>query len=291
MLQQKLDSLKETYESNPEELLFDLMRFSQTGRFVFRGYSREEQLLPGIIRVKDLTAFEFELLKKFEKHGSNYFHASSAIEFISIAQHYGLPTRLLDFTFNPYIALAFSLHKAKSTYNGPKEDRMYYYIMCADLDENIITENTEFDFDLNLPSALKARSFASRSLQSINFLEDLFGKRNLVSNQMMLSFAASTVTIPIFNEKVKNKALLFVDPNHTNSRIIMQQGLFMFPYDLDKDAHLNIIKKNTKIVRIHKSLRNQLLAALDVLGYNNFRLMPDLINISDTVRRKIKDDN
>ena len=69
----------------------------------------------------------------------------------------------------------------------------------------------------------------------------------------------------------------------------MQQGLFMFPYTLDKQEHLDIIKDNSKVIRVHKSLREPLLNYLDTLGINAFRIMPDLSSVCAAVERKVKD--
>ena len=66
----------------------------------------------------------------------------------------------------------------------------------------------------------------------------------------------------------------------------MQQGLFMFPYTLDEDEHQEILDKNSYCIKIHKNLRYKLIQYLDVLGYNTFRLMPDLSSICEAVKRR-----
>ena len=70
----------------------------------------------------------------------------------------------------------------------------------------------------------------------------------------------------------------------------MQQGLFMFPYELNRDKHNEIITKNTSVIQIHKSCRNGLLSYLDTIGLNSFRLMPDLQSICHAIKRKVIDD-
>lgn len=41
---------------------------------------------------------------------------------------------------------------------------------------------------------------------------------------------------------------------------------------------------------IHKNLRNELIKYLDILGYNTFRLMPDLSSICEAVKRRNVDE-
>ena len=86
------------YYNEKNQLINDLVKLASNGRFVFRGYNKQDQLLPNLIREKDFTAYEGELLNEFEKFGSHYFNATTTIDFLSYGQHYGLPTRLLDFT-------------------------------------------------------------------------------------------------------------------------------------------------------------------------------------------------
>ena len=82
--------------------------------------------------------------------------------------------------------------------------------------------------------------------------------------------------------------LFFVDPAQSNQRLVMQQGLFMFPYVLDQEEHKNIIESNTKLLKIGKKLRSELQGYLDTLGLNAFRLMPDLASVCEAVKRNVK---
>ena len=69
---------------------------ARKGCYVFRGYGKQDELFPNIIRDKDHAKQEVRLLEDFEKYGSSYFHATTPIDFMSYAQHFGLPTRLLE---------------------------------------------------------------------------------------------------------------------------------------------------------------------------------------------------
>ena len=280
-----LDTINSTDGS--QTVINRLNDLAQKGTFVFRGYGKQDELLPNIIRNENHSKIESELLHDFEKYGSNYFHASSPIDFMSYAQHFGLPTRLLDFTHNPFIALSFALYSPKSNgnYKNP-EDKDYYYIRYASLEDNLCLSSIPLkDEFFNIP-LMRTDSLATRACQCISSVSDLFGANYLDRNITSLSVFKDIEDTVKHQEMIKKRVILFIDPNQSNQRIIMQQGLFMFPYTLDATEHKKILDDNSYYIKIHKSLREDLLRYLDTLGYNAFRLMPDLSSICAAVKRK-----
>lgn len=288
--------------TNKDHLIDRLTELAVSGEWVFRGYNLQEHLLPTVIRRK-MSDSEDTLLFEFERYGAQYINASNPVDFMSYAQHFGLPTRLLDFTYNPFIALYFSLFSPKTNarYKN-QEDRDYYYIRYASTKSNIMIHHIPYFNDGPL---FEINSMAQRSVTLIKTVEAMFSgqnSRNLIFDSQEKMISAFFTSIAIHTEisdidtfvsdnleKVSNNTLLFIDPNQSNQRLVMQQGLFMFPYTLDEKKHLHIIENNTMLIKIKKDLRNDLLAYLNTIGINAFRIMPDLPSVCEAVERKVKD--
>lgn len=254
--------------TNKDHLIDRLTELAISGQWVFRGYNTQEQLLPNVIR-RNVSDVEDTLLFEFERYGAQYINASNPVDFMSYAQHFGLSTRLLDFTYNPFVALYFALFSPKSNgnYRNP-EDKDYYYIRYASTNNNIMIHHIPYFNDGPL---FEINSMAQRSMALIETVEAMFSGQNISSflfdgpEKMVSAFFKSIAMHTGINdmdafvsdnkEKVSNGAILFIDPNQSNQRLVMQQGLFMFPYTLDEKKHLQVIESNTSLIKIKKDLR------------------------------------
>lgn len=296
-----------------DEVINELSSLAKNKNLVFRGYGKQTELYPNIIRNSDLTNREIELLSNFEKYGLQYFSVNNAIDFMSYGQHFGLPTRLLDFTYNPFVALFFSLFMPKGTNYKNEEDKDFYYIRYSDLDNQIVFNSLPLLTTIE-DDYFKADSFTYQCIKGIEtingILNSLYEKTkgdNDIAIQRILMYCKTIYkTTHNYNsspnaeqlkpftddllDKFHSKKILFIDANQCNNRIVMQQGLFMFPYNLDKKMHLETIEKNTYLIKIHKSTRRELLDYLDTLGINSYRLMPDLQSICYAIKRNVIDE-
>lgn len=105
---------------------------------IYRGVSKtSHKLLPKVGRDKvvsnynrrgkfrTLDEYEQSIMREFQKHAIPYINSTpqSLWEWWAIAQHYGLPTRFLDWTKNPLVAAYFAVEDCSLA-----EDSMVYAV-------------------------------------------------------------------------------------------------------------------------------------------------------------------
>ncbi len=109
------------------------------GEIIYRGMSDAEwKLMPYLGRYSELSdGQEFNLVNSFLALRPEAFQElNTNFEILSKMQHYGLPTRLLDFTTNPLIALFFACNE----FIGAKDARVVCHRAFVNVAQNPIIE-------------------------------------------------------------------------------------------------------------------------------------------------------
>ena len=92
---------------------------------LFRGQRCVDKvLLPKIARSrhKNILETEREMLAEFKRGAIPYLQIipENDWEWLVVAQHHGLHTRLIDWSYDPYVALWFALEKSKKNGSRPE---------------------------------------------------------------------------------------------------------------------------------------------------------------------------
>lgn len=140
-------------------------------RWVFRGCgSLEYKFVPTVGRSSAYSkVYEVNLFKAFQRSGGMFTHSppTNDWEWMALAQHHGLPTRLLDWTTNPLVACFFAVA------SGPSDQDAVVYAHSVN-DGEVVDARVEADpFSLAgvrflLPVQTAPRIVSQRGLFSVH---------------------------------------------------------------------------------------------------------------------------
>ena len=224
--------------------------------FAFRGVSdaacRPETTL---IRLGgEFQRREQSLLRNFRKYAHrDASQADSLWNWIALAQHHGLPTRLLDWSFSPYVALHFAT-VVPTDWDRPAA------IWCVDCVE---VKNS-------LPSKLKTRLQQEDSdVLTVEMLDDI------------------APTLVAFEGLSQHPFVALFEPPSLDDRIINQAALFSVTSRADMDLqdwladHPDLFHR----IVIPSSLKREIRDKLDQANINERILFPGLDGLTQWLTR------
>jgi len=92
------------------------------GKWIFRGHADKEWTLTPVVGRLTHTSptrdkYERSLLAQFKRLSIQFLERvpKNDFEWLGLAQHHGLPTRRLDWSYNPYVALYFAVSQHQDT--------------------------------------------------------------------------------------------------------------------------------------------------------------------------------
>jgi hypothetical protein len=145
------------------EKVWDTPKKTHTGKRIFRGQAERWPLTPKLFRahetmsVKEIEELEKKLMKAFQEEALYLLPSvpTSPADLTSLAQHHGLPTRLMDWSSNPLMALFFTVEN-----RSPKEPTVWIY----DVTEKQLRDGryTESPSDVELTTIVQPIRHSSR---------------------------------------------------------------------------------------------------------------------------------
>jgi len=239
------------YEGSWEE---PISRFRSN--FAFRGLGNAAyDLKTGLIRLSgSAEKLEGHLLRNFIKYSRRDAVSDNSMwNWLALAQHHGLPTRLIDWTFSPYVAMHFATVRLMDY----EHDAV---IWCVDF---VKTNRL-------LPERLRAILHEEGSNA---FTIDML---NLVAG-----------TLPDYDRLVQGECVVFFEPPSLDDRIVNQFALFsmMSSPTARLDHWLEQHPELSRRIVIPASLKWEVRDKLDQANITERVLYPGLDGLSSWLKR------
>jgi hypothetical protein len=237
--------------------------------WMFRGHSRASwELQPTLERTLLPVGWTAELVQKCEEYTLHDFRSrahhyisrdslpKTTLGWLALMQHHGVPTRLLDFTLAPFIALFFA-------FDG----------VTPDADE---------------PCAIWAIDFRRLMKASVEYLNTHVEGCNL--NYLKVATISDKVLEQYLAEHSHN-ALWVTEPSVTNLRLERQKGTFLLSGSVEKRI-LDLLPEQLPQESVHKlvlpaSLSTVVFTMLKSMGIENSRLFADLAGLAKDIRSEL----
>lgn len=226
--------------------------------FAFRGLnSTEHTLTSSLVRLAadttDVHKVELALLRNFRKYARAEGAESDSIwNWLALGQHRGLPTRLLDWTYSPLVALHFAT-------DDPSSYDRDGVVWCVNF--------------------VKANTLLPRRLQRI--------LRDEASDTFTVEMLAAFETLRQFDALARDPFVVFLEPPAVDRRILNQFALFSLmsdpagPFDDWLRAHQNLCRRVVIPAHLKWEIRDQ----LDQGNVNERVLFPGLDGLSRWLAR------
>jgi hypothetical protein len=234
-------------------------------RYAFRGLSEETYPLETtLIRLQGpYRELERHLLRNFRKYAHrSVVQRDSVWHWLSVAQHYGLPTRLLDWTYSPFIAAHFA------------------------------TANIEkFDCDgvIWAVNYVKAHQLLPEKLRLQLELEGA----NVFTVEMLSESMESMDSLERLSRLSEKVILIFFEPPSIDDRIVNQFAFFSIMSDSESalDEWLRDHPEYWRKIVIPASIKWEIRDKLDQANVTERVLFPGLDGLSLWLRRQYSPKN
>ena len=284
------EELKNVVDEEYAENRFSKRKEEVRYKFFYRGHFRRDyRLLPSVFRKNELRKEDYyyhEIMVRCPEH----FQFLTHLDKLVLMQHYDCPTRLLDVTTNPLVALYFACKNfgcnTCDTFTGGTVH------LFAKRDNEVVYSDS--DKALMLSCIPKFTSDVKRdiwrlcqaNLSAEKFVQRKGGSRYQDDNIERLFHEIATENPAFKRELVPLDLLqpLFVQPNKGNKRILKQDGAFILSgLSRNEDEAEEKIKKIWR-VEINANNQETILKELEGLGIHEAVLFPEVDKVANYLK-------
>lgn len=237
--------------------------------YVFRGQGTTAPLTTSLQRLAGNTReIERHLLRAFRKYAQvNALKHDWVWSWLALGQHHGLPTRLLDWTYSPLVALHFVT--ANEEYFG--QDGLIWRL-------NIGATNAALP--AQVAGVLEREGADVFTVEMLSFLSREEGSSGL-------AFEAEMGWLERLEQECGHPFLMFLEPPSLDQRIVQQSALFSLLSSPQADLEMWLAREPQAAQRIviPAALKWEIRDKLDQFNVTERTLFPDLGGLSQWLSR------
>lgn len=243
--------------------------------WVFRGQGNSNWKLMTTLERAELVVDEIKMIDEFKRNAHLYIDSTTVnttLEWISLMQHYGAPTRLLDWTKSPYVAIFFAMNNVEVNEDYSSLFAINIFPIISMI-RNKYKGNSQYEF------LAKEKYFSGYHFSDKEFID--------VFHTEFTSMEESTYFEPL---------ILPVVPFHSHVRLNIQQGLFLCGTRVVNSGSFEDILSKTLVnydeeqflrkYIIPHSLKPEIINELNYMNINDSTLFPGIEGFSKYVGKK-----
>lgn len=222
------------------------------GPIWYRGHANASwSLLPAFYRYNPPKRSEHALLTKFRQSATMLVErpASDSFEWMFLMQHYGVPTRLLDWSESPLVALYFSVISLE------EQDGAVWILKPSELNKHAHIQTAEVDGHVPSFHDEELQNYTIESLRSPD-------RSNL---------------LPLATIATRN-----------STRIQAQLGVFTIHHRNKIPIEEIVDHSHVRKLRIAAEKKTRMKRELALLGFSRFQLFPELESVGNLLRGEMK---
>ena len=228
--------------------------------------SLERALSDAGVPLEESPEIEHQMLKEFKRRAHFYVNPlpseGDILGWLALMQHYGAPTRLLDWTYSFFVAAFFALSEAVSFPEEKRQDAIVWALY-----------RDAFGLAQQAPQAFEAYESA---IKDGSWQEDVGRSDGDLIYDGINAYLLSVMDRP-------ELSIWAINAFRLNERLSVQKGVFICPGDVGvpfEDNFLPSIVSSSHLIRFEFSTapeaRGEMLETLDKMNISNTSLFPGL---------------